>query len=78
MTALTRDGVTAICGRLDDMKMARVLGTGASLEELTEARTWLAADDQLGKATRRLPSGRVAQLIDILRAGEAEWEEAAG
>ena len=78
MPTLTRDDVAAVCGRLDDIKIAGIIGTGASREELVEARTWLAADDQLGKTVRRMPTGRVAQIIEILRAGEAEWEDAAG
>lgn len=73
--ALTRDQVYEICGRMDDMRVANIIGTGASAQELMEARTWLASDDMLGQDLKRMPSGRVARLVELLRADEPDWDD---
>jgi len=76
MQTLTRDQITEICGRLDDMRMADIIATGATPAELMEARTWLGSDDYLGAALRRTPGPRVSRLVEILKADEtAEWDE---
>lgn len=72
---LTRDQVIEICGRLDDMKIAGIIGTGATTAELMEARTWLGSDDYLATALGRSPSGRVARLLEILKADEPDWDD---
>ena len=72
---LTRDQVIDICGRLDDMKIAAVIATGASPAELMEARTWLGSDDYLGAELGRSMSGRVARLVDLLKADEPDWDD---
>lgn len=74
-TPVTRAQVLEICGRLDDMRIASIIATGATPAELMEARTWTAADDYMGEATRHPPAGRVAQLVDILKADEPDWED---
>ena len=73
--SLTRDQVFDICGRLDDMRVATIIGTGASPAELMEAQSWTAADDYMGQATRHPPSGRVARLVEILKADEPDWDD---
>ncbi len=75
MVSLTREQVTEICGRLDDMKIADIIATGASPAELMEARTWLVADDYLGGDLGRSASGRVARLDELLRADETDWDD---
>lgn len=72
---LTRDQVIEICGRLDDMKIASIIATEATGAELMEARTWLAADDYLASALGRSASGRVAKLVELLKADETEWDD---
>lgn len=72
---LTRDQVIEICGRLDDMKIASIIGTGATAAELMEARTWLGSDDYLGAALGRSASGRVARLLELLKADEPDWDD---
>ncbi|CAK0753797.1 conserved hypothetical protein [Azospirillaceae bacterium] len=72
--ALTREQVFDICGRLDDMKLADIIATGANVAELMEARTWLASDDYLGKELGRTVSGRVARLVELLRNEESDWD----
>ncbi|CAO3372942.1 hypothetical protein [Azospirillum argentinense] len=73
--ALTRDQVVDICGRLDDMRIASIIGTGATPAELMEATSWTGADDCMGEATRHPPSGRVARLVELLKADEPDWED---
>lgn len=73
--ALTRDQVIDICGRLDDMRIASIIGTGATPAELMEATSWTGADDYMGEATQHPPSGRVARLLELLKADEPDWED---
>jgi len=72
---LTRDQVTDICGRLDDMKVANIIATGATPAELMEAKNWLYSDDYMGGALQRSVSGRVARLVELLKADEVDWED---
>lgn len=63
---LTRDEVTSVLGPVDDSLAAEILATEASLVELEQAWAWLNADEAQINAHRPLPTGRVAELIDIL------------
>jgi hypothetical protein len=70
MQRVTRDDITRAVGQADDMVIAEIIGTGATVEELAEAQAWIANDEPLLNAGRRLATGRVRQLVDIL----AEFE----
>ena len=71
MAKLTREDVVRIVGPLDDFRIARIIGTGATAAQLTEAFEWLAQeDDYLGAELRRPLAGMVAELLAILRADE--------
>ncbi len=70
--SLTREEVTSFLGPVDDALAAEVLATGASLAELSEAWAWLNADEAQLNAYRPMPTGRVAQLIDILSPPDEE------
>ncbi len=73
---LTRDQVIAICGPLDDMKIASIIATGATRAELVDARSWLSSDDPVAGHLGRTASGRVSRLVDLLKADDAEdWED---
>lgn len=65
---LTRKDVTSVLGPVDEMTIAQIASTGASLEELREALIWLNNDEVLMGESRPLPAGRVAALIDLLEA----------
>lgn len=69
---MTREDVIGVLGPVDDELIVTILGTGATREELEEAFGWLNADDVLGRQLRRQPSGRVAELCEILE--RQEWE----
>jgi hypothetical protein len=66
MGRVTRDDVTKAVGRADDVTIAEIIGTGATVEELAEAQAWLVNDEPLLNDGRPLARGRVRELIDIL------------
>jgi hypothetical protein len=69
---MTREDVIEVLGPVDDDVIVEVLGVGATREELEEAFAWLNADDVLGRQLHRQPSGRVAELCEILQPEEEE------
>jgi hypothetical protein len=66
MKRVTREDVTKAVGRVDDVTIAEIIGTGATADELAEAQAWLVNDEPLLNAGKPLASGRVRELIDIL------------
>jgi len=70
--SLTREEVASVLGPIDDTLAAEVLATGASLAELEQALAWLNADEAQVNEYRPMPTGRVAQLIDILSGPDDE------
>jgi hypothetical protein len=75
MACVTRDDVIKEVGEIDDVTIAEIIGTGATAEELAEARAWIANGDALIKAGKPLPSGRVRELVDILAELETDEED---
>ncbi|WP_142848106.1 hypothetical protein [Telmatospirillum sp. J64-1] len=73
MQQLTREQVKAIAGPMDDLRMAEVIGTGATPAELAEARRWVEGYKRtLGDADPLRPTV-IDRLCDILRSEEPEW-----
>jgi len=72
---LTRDRVIEIVGTIDDAKIAQILATKATAEELLEAHTGVIEQGDLEAETGRRMSGTVARLYEILMAGEPKWPE---
>ena len=66
MTRVTRDDVTRATGVADDVTVAQIIGTEATVEELAEAQAWLANDEPMMSSGRPLATGRVRELVDIL------------
>jgi hypothetical protein len=66
MKRVTRDDVTKALGPLDDVTIAEIIGTGATVDELAEAQAWIVNDEPLLNAGKPLASGRVRDLIEIL------------
>ncbi|MDJ0949296.1 MAG: hypothetical protein QNJ94_10260 [Alphaproteobacteria bacterium] len=78
MGMLTREEIIEIVGRIDDQRIAEIIGTGATGSELLEAWTWLASKEVSGRFNHRRPRGRAARLCEILSADEPpEPDEAA-
>jgi uncharacterized membrane protein YkvA (DUF1232 family) len=76
MTAhVTRKDVIAMLGELDDVAVANIVATGATVEELAEAHAWITNDEALINAGKPLPGGRVGRLVEIVAAKEREEEE---
>ena len=70
MTLLTKDAVHRVLGPVDDSLVAELIGTGATEEELREARAWVVNDEALLNQMRRHPAGRVGSLVEMLRSLE--------
>ena len=66
MRRVTRDDIAKVVGRADDVTVAKIIGTGATIDELAEAQAWIANDEPLLNAGRPLATGRVRELVDIL------------
>lgn len=67
MGVLTKEAITRVLGPVGDSLAAELAGTGATEEELHEARAWVVNDEALVKEARPFPTGRVASLVEILR-----------
>jgi hypothetical protein len=72
---LTRDEILAALGPVDDILVSDILATGASADEFTRARAWLANDEAPINAGESLASGRVARLMEILESLEDDADE---
>jgi hypothetical protein len=75
MRRLTRDDVTRAIGQADDVTIAQIIGTGATVDELAEAQAWIVNDEPLMNAGKPLAKGRVGELVEILSELEASDED---
>ena len=75
MTRLSRDDVVKTVDGADDVTIAQIIGTGATVEELAEAQAWLANDEPLINDLRPLAQGRVRELVDILSELDEDGDE---
>ena len=57
---MTRQDVVPVLGFIDDVTIAEIIASGASLEELREAWAWAFGDEALMGQGRPLPGTRVA------------------
>lgn len=69
---MTSDDVIAILGPVDNTLVADIIATGATQAELAEAFAWANNDEALMGEGRRLATGRVAALIELLTSDEEE------
>ncbi len=79
MTRIAREDVIRTFGDIDDALIAEIIGTGATVEEMTEAQAWIDSDEALMNAGRPLPNGRVGELVDMLaelKAADNEEDDA--
>ncbi|WP_454651875.1 hypothetical protein [Bradyrhizobium liaoningense] len=63
---VTRDDLIKATGVVDDVTIAQLIATGATVDELAEALAWLANDEPMMNSGRPLATGRVRELVDIL------------
>jgi len=74
MTSLTREDVLSVVGPVDEVLIAEIIATQATLEELNRAWAWVNNDEALINEGRPLPSGRTAELVDLLAFPDEEEE----
>jgi hypothetical protein len=72
---ITRDDVIKAIGSADDVTIAQMIATGATVDELAEAQAWLANDEPMMNSGRPLATGRVRELVDILAELEPDDDE---
>lgn len=78
MRRLTRDDVTNAISGADDVTIAQIIGTGATVDELAEASAWMANDEPMINDLRPLAQGKVRELVDILSELDEDGEETMG
>jgi len=78
MNRISRDDVTAAIGQVDDVTIAEIIGTGATVEELAEAKAWIANDEPLMNIGKPLATGKVRELVDILSELEPDEDDEVG
>ncbi|CAN7570575.1 hypothetical protein LJR251_004051 [Rhizobium rhizogenes] len=69
MTITAKD-IVSVLGPVDETLMADVSAIGATPEELAEAWAWVNSDQAMIDEGRTLPSGKVAELVELLSASE--------
>lgn len=72
---ITSEDVIALLGPADETLVAEVIATGATQAELAEAFAWVNNDEAMLGEGRRLPTGRVAALVDLLSPDEEEQDK---
>jgi hypothetical protein len=72
--ALTRDDVLSVIGPADETLVTEIIATKATTEELTHAWAWANNDEALINEGRPLPSGRTAELVELLTPQDDEEE----
>ena len=72
---ITREDVARAVGGADDVTIAQIIGTGATVDELAEAQAWLANDEPMINDLRPLAHGRVRELVDILSEIDEDGDE---
>ena len=75
MRRITKDDAIKAIGRVDDVTIAEIIATGATVDELAEAQAWIANDEPLLNAGRPLATGRVRELIEILAELESDDDD---
>ena len=74
MGPLTREDVVSVVGPADEVMIADVIATQATLAELSQAWAWVNSDEALIDEGRSPPSGRTAELVELLTSQD-EGEE---
>jgi hypothetical protein len=75
MQRLTQEDIIKAIGRVDDVTIAQIIGTNATVDELAEALAWMANDEPMMNSGRPLATGRARELVDILAELEPEDDE---
>lgn len=76
--AMTRDDMESIIGPVDNQMAVEILAVGATEQELAQALFWMNADEALVNEGHPMPTGKVAQLIEIFEANAFEGNDTQG
>ncbi|WP_404405312.1 hypothetical protein [Pelagibacterium halotolerans] len=71
---ITRSEMEKILGPVDNQMATEILSVGASAEELARALFWVNSDEAFVNEGAHMPTGKVAELIEILESAEMEDE----
>ena len=63
---MTADEAISIVGATRETTIADIVASGATVDDLSKAWFWVNADESLIGASLPSPSGKVAELIDLL------------
>ena len=72
---ITRDEIIKAIGSADDVTIAQMIATGATVDELAEALACLANDEPMLNSGRPLATGRVRELVDTLAELEPDEDD---
>jgi hypothetical protein len=72
---LNRAEIVRALGEVDDVIVAQIVASDATVAELAEARAWVLNDEPLLNRGKPLPVGRVGELAKILSKLEEERAE---
>jgi hypothetical protein len=72
---LTSEQVIEIVGPLDDLKIAEIIASGATLAQITAAKMMLAEGEIVGSARRHEDEPETRRVYEILQSEEPEPEE---
>jgi len=75
MNDITHDRIVEIVGDIEDIRVAEILATGASEDEIEEAAHWASGMSQPGKTVEHNLVGLAARVYDILTADRTFEEE---
>jgi hypothetical protein len=75
MASVSREDVLSVMGPADEVLITEIIATRATLEELTQAWAWVSSDEALINEGRPLPSGRTAELIELIELLTSQDEE---
>lgn len=70
--ALTRRDIEKMLGPVDNQLAAEIARTGADAADLAQALSWLHSDEARINEGAHMPTGVVAELVDLLEAAEDE------
>ena len=72
---LTRAETRALIGPSDDATLSAIMGLGVTRAELAEARAWVENDEAMLNEGRRVPTGRIAEVIALLQETDEQQED---
>ena len=72
---LTREQVVEITGPLDDLKLAEIIATGASLPQITAAKMMLAGCEPVGSDLGHDGDAVTRRILEILQSEEPDGED---